>query len=654
MTRFHKKLFFILVLVLSSLTILFISYIVTTEGHIKTHEKNALIEQSENAFNQIVLLRHWNAQYGGVYVRSKKVNGEQLEPNKYLKDNTLKAANGETLIRINPAWMTRQLSEMPENTFLDFHITSLHPLNPDNRTDDFEKRGLLELEKRKKKKFYYEFDEKNDRFRFIGSLKVKKECLGCHAHQGYELGDTRGGISINLSLKHYNETKSMVNKKIILIVSFTVISLLIAIGLLGKVFVDSGHRARLNEELEKKVEEKTHDLRTQKEHLEIVLNTANSFILIAHGPKEFDVNKSFLDFFKCKTKEEFFEKHICICEFFVSINGIKPEKEKHTVNGIPWVEFLVKSDNLNNEVVIDLNGEKFYYNVQAVRLHSDTEKTLIVMHDVTALQQMNSRLEKLVNEETAKRVEQEKTLVQQAKMAEMGNMIGAITHQLKQPLNTILIAIDLLTEDIKDALTGSEPDKETEDEIEKSIDTIIHGVSHLNNTIDDFRDFFKPEKESRDFSLRELVIETNDLVNTQLKNNSIELIVSENDYPVHGYRNELKQVLLNLINNARDAIIENQKNTDNGPGGNRITIEITSNKNNVILSICDTGGGIPEHIMPDLFKEYVSTKGDQGTGIGLSISKMIVEKGFKGSIKGFNIESGACFEIQLPMVQPVV
>ena len=157
--------------------------------------KQKEVANVETHYSDLVMMRQWNAMNHGVYIDPKD---KSIKPNPYLKDNKLMAAGNKVLIKVNPAWMTRQISElanMRDDHF--FKITSLKPLNPANSADEFETEALQFFEKNKQQKHYYRFSEDYLHLDFMGSLVTTEACLSCHEKQGYKVGDIRGGIRIS-------------------------------------------------------------------------------------------------------------------------------------------------------------------------------------------------------------------------------------------------------------------------------------------------------------------------------------------------------------------------------------------------------------------------------------------------------------------------
>lgn len=251
---------------------------------------------------------------------------------------------------------------------------------------------------------------------------------------------------------------------------------------------------------------------------------------------------------------------------------------------------------------------------------------------------MNSELELRVKEEVHRRIENEQLLIQQSKMASMGEMMGAIAHQWKQPLNQL----SLLVDDLKEAYELGEID---EDYVSKCVVDAKNSISFMNQTIVDFRNFFKPAKQLEKFFPCEASMEVHRLVAARFHENNIRFITEEHEcFTSMGYPNEFKQVLLNIFTNSRDAIEE--KGINNG----YIHVVFEKDQNSGRIIIMDNGGGINPDYLPDrLFQIHETTKGDRGTGIGLHICKIIVETHMKGKIEAFNTEDGSEFIITLPL-----
>ena len=245
------------------------------------------------------------------------------------------------------------------------------------------------------------------------------------------------------------------------------------------------------------------------------------------------------------------------------------------------------------------------------------------------LNQLNENLEKLVEEKTKENITQLDLLQQQSKLASMGEMIGAIAHQWRQPLNELSIAIQNLKYDYEDGLV----DEKYVDEFIESSKKIIQFMS---TTIDNFRNFYRTDKTTELFDVKEAIETTVFLQQAQLDNNNIAIEIKGESFEVNSFKNEFQQVILNLINNAKDALIENK--IKNG----KITIEIKDKT----ITIKDNAGGIPTEIVDRIFEPYFTTKEEgKGTGMGLYMSKIIIESNIKAKLSVQNNQDGAEFRI---------
>ena len=227
-------------------------------------------------------------------------------------------------------------------------------------------------------------------------------------------------------------------------------------------------------------------------------------------------------------------------------------------------------------------------------------------------------------------------LINQSRLAAMGEMIGMIAHQWRQPISSIAMdannmLLDIALEDFNTT------------QAEKYANSITEQTQHLSHTIDDFRNFFKPDKVISEVNIREILDSTLSIVKDSLKNNNIKLTTSfETDKEVKAYPRELMQVFVNIINNSKDALRLNK------PVNAIISIRVYEDEKYINTQVCDNGGGIDVDILPKVFDPYFSTKDEKtGTGIGLYMSKMIIENHLAGTIEVYNNDDGACFRVRL-------
>lgn len=252
------------------------------------------------------------------------------------------------------------------------------------------------------------------------------------------------------------------------------------------------------------------------------------------------------------------------------------------------------------------------------------------------LEKLNLTMKDEIEREVKKFQEQERVMMQQSRLAAMGEMIGNIAHQWRQPLN----ALSLVINKIEVALSYN---KLTPEFIKDSISKANSIIQKMSQTIDDFRNFFKPNKEKQLFSLKEAIENVLYLLDGVFLSQNIKIIKNiDLDCQIWGYPNEFQQVLVAILSNAKDAIVAKYKKD-----GGVITISLEIIDNKVYLSIIDNGGGVPEEILPKIFDPYFTTKKESGTGIGLYMSKRIIEGSMGGSLNVTNTQDGACFEIVL-------
>ena len=256
----------LIVLLVLSFSIFIIKYINDTKNEYKVISENILFQQSSTLFNNIVTMRKWSSDHGAVYVKAH----EGIEPNPYLANNHTYTKDNELLIKINPAWMTRQLSEMSNKTEnYYFKITSLNPVNPVNTPDEFEKKALDDLEKNKDKKFYTNMEK--DKYNLLGSLKVEPSCLECHAHQNYKLGDVIGGLRVSVPIDNYTQNIEILESKTNFLFTITILTsfifIFIIIFTINSIYSREISITKLNKTLERKVSIRTKELRDANKKL---------------------------------------------------------------------------------------------------------------------------------------------------------------------------------------------------------------------------------------------------------------------------------------------------------------------------------------------------------------------------------------------------
>ncbi|MFV0482437.1 MAG: sensor histidine kinase [Campylobacteraceae bacterium] len=379
---------------------------------------------------------------------------------------------------------------------------------------------------------------------------------------------------------------------------------------------------------------------------------------------------------------EFSKYVIIISSIFISfialvfgsliIRGILKSLDKVKSGLDSFFLYLSKPRESKNKTIIELDTKDEFgimakaINKQVYNIQTSLEQDYALIHEATATVQdlkdgkfgkrllleassqrlntlknvmndMIDNLEHKIQEELQKRTNQEKLLVQQSKLASMGNMLGNIAHQWRQPLaeiNAILMEVETITK----------YDELTEEKLIQAIKSCYRVTEHMSNTISDFQNFFKPSKNKEYFSVEEACRKAVSIADASLKKHNILILFDVNrDSQILGYPNEFSHAILNIISNAKDAFIKNSFIQEK-----KIILNIKTGKKFTIIKIEDTAGGIKEDIIDKIFDPYFTTKhARQGTGIGLYMTKVIIENNMHGFIHVRNTDRGALFTIKI-------
>ena len=294
--------------------------------------------------------------------------------------------------------------------------------------------------------------------------------------------------------------------------------------------------------------------------------------------------------------------------------GIIKNKKKN--GGFYWVNVVISP-------IFNIFNKKIGYS--SVRID---------ISDAKKLEELNKTLENKIKKEIEKSRVKDKQLLQQSRLAQMGEMISMIAHQWRQPL----AAISSTSSTILLKAKLNKLDKELSIELASRINEYS---KHLSNTIEDFRNFFKVDKKQDSTNFDTIINATFNIVKPSLDNNKIKVITKLDSHSTFvSYANELKQVILNLIKNAEDILIEKEIKDP------KIIIKTYEKEGSYILEILDNAGGVPPEIMPKIFDPYFSTKSKKdGTGLGLYMSKIIVEDHCNGKLEVKNYDEGALFRV---------
>lgn len=386
-------------------------------------QKNTLIKQAQTHFSNQVNTREWGSSFGGIYVRAN----DTLEPNPYLADNTLKDINGQTLIKINPAWMTRQLSELSDRDDFNFRIVGIKPINPNNKTNKFEKRALEYLIKNDVSE-YYELRE-DTTFNYMGALVTTPSCIACHVEQNYKVGAIEGGISISLDTSNYDDITLYIKEKIFLLRIIITILLFSITILLHKQIKD-------NEELIDEVSDKGKEVLSTQILLQEVLDTDHSFLMVSKGKRLILANKTMLNFFNCNSLDEFVEKHVLLSNYFEEVE----DKVFLTayINNEHWISYLYREQN-NKEVRILLkkdNKDRYFKAHSRKKIIDNNEVYIIVFDEITKeLQKIRALTEEATKDPLTK-------LFNRGKFNDVLSKEISLAQTTVTPLSMIFLDID--------------------------------------------------------------------------------------------------------------------------------------------------------------------------------------------------------------------
>jgi len=295
------------------------------------------------------------------------------------------------------------------------------------------------------------------------------------------------------------------------------------------------------------------------------------------------------------------------------------------------VEFIAIRYDVTNEVFYKHKLQKKEKELE--ELNANLEKK--VQEKTKELKELNETLEKRVKEEILKNEQKQQVMFWQSRLASLGEMLANIAHQWRQPLTELNLTIFTLK---KYALNGNKKD------VEKFYDDSKKIIKNMSNTIDDFTNFFKPEKEKQPFKIAQSIEESLHILDKLITSEMITIRREFEDVEVLGISNELSQVIINLIKNSRDAFVHNSILI------REIYINVIKKDKVAIIEVKDNAGGIKNKNPYKIFEPYYTTKHTtQGTGLGLFMSKMICEQGFNGSIDVKSKKGITTFSIKIPL-----
>jgi len=367
-------------------------------------------------------------------------------------------------------------------------------------------------------------------------------------------------------------------------------------------------------------------LRRSNKKLNLLLNSTIDAIGIFKDGKLIEANDVFLELYGYNSFNEMKNKHV---SDFVHKDHHSFLKEQLNDSQKPYEMNLIKKDGTVFPALIrGTNIDDHTRISSAIDLSElkDTEKKL---------EELNQSLECRVKEEVEKNRKQQELMMQKNRLAQMGEMLNSIAHQWRQPLNNI-------NSDV--AVISSVLAKDTIDQkrLQSQIEKIENNTQYMSDTIEDFSNFFRPNKQKKAFMLCAAVKSALKLLAPRSKNIDIKLMHNK-EVKLYSFKEEYHQVIMIILNNTIDNF-ESKRTQDP-----KIDIVIAEDKHTTYLSICDNGGGIDEEKIDRIYDPYFTTKfADEGVGLGLYIAKMLIEDSMQGKLEAANKNEGVCFEISIP------
>ncbi|WP_027389766.1 ATP-binding protein [Chrysiogenes arsenatis] len=598
--------------------------------HINGVLEEQLRERGRAFFNEIVLVRQWVAKHGGVFVRERP----GVESNPFLEhihglDATLTSGNGVRYVMRNPALVTAEVSELAAlKGIFQFHMTSLSPLNPGNTPDSIEREALEAFRTGLKEFIHFERDTKRatlrqppmaqTSYRYIAPLPVEAECMRCHTE--YEVGDIRGALSITIPVDDVID--KMRTSHLLLIISGSGVILIMIILLLSASFP---FLRRVNDRYHI-TESLFQESRTK--YLSLFDNATDPIFVVepdedCTGCRLREVNRSLCQLLQLP-REELLELHLSrfVC------------KESREALRTTFHHLLAHPDE---PVLLNARLKRTDETCIDVEIHAHIVEYKNQRFIMATARDIRERLR--LDEE---RRYQEQMLIQQSKMAAMGEMLNNIAHQWRQPLTGLSLMLQDLRKNARKGVCNAQ-------EVEAVTEQGVAAINFLSQTINDFRMFLRPSKEKMLFDLDQTIMHVIPFIRPNIQSHGIQLRFSPDGKPkrTYGYPNELKQVVINILTNAKDAIIEARHNQQADLIG---IIEITceEHENHWKIIISNDGAAIPPHLHEKIFDNFYSTKGSEnGTGIGLYMSRTIIEKHMGGKLWVRNHNNRVEFIIEL-------
>lgn len=334
----------------------------------------------------------------------------------------------------------------------------------------------------------------------------------------------------------------------------------------------------------------------------------------------------------------------CICNDFLSDASTRPWHEKAKANGL--ISLASIALKLNAEVIGALTiyaGEKDFFKWQFTNLLKQMAADVSFALEGLEREAKRREAELALRMETTERLraveelhERDRLLLQQSRQAALGDVLGNIAHQWRQPLNALGLVIQELS-------LVHELGNFTKEHLDSTVTTAMDIIFRMSQTIDDFSNFYKPDREKRWFKVNQVVMKAVSLIEASFREYRITIdTIAGDNLEIKGFPNDYAQVLLNILVNSRDALLER------GIADPWVTVRARMEEGRSVVLVSDNAGGIKEDILERIFDLYYTTKeSGLGTGIGLFMAKIIIEKNMGGHLTVRNAGYGAEFRIEV-------
>lgn len=616
------------------ITTLFVIFITRIESQIDEQ----ILTKARAIYKNVVITRHWLADHDGVLVR--KMPG--MKPNLFLRHPELITNDGDTLLLRNPAMVTRELSELSQSMGGDFsyHMASEKYMNPENKPDAFETTALAYFQDTllyDNVKEYYRIEDRSGvkHFRYFAPLYTKENCLGCHAKQGYKLGDLCGGVSVLLNVEPILKAQqgNLIIFVTLAIISVTVLVILIFISIQKSII----NPLRIIEDSAQNIEEGNYKINLNIQSKDEIGHLARAFQSMSEKIQRYTERLKYSEE-KYRSLIENSLESIAVVD---SNGNIIESNSKMTVltqysnTELKRTNFFNLIDSENRQLfcseLLDVSGNDEHYETI---LHSRNDLSIPV--EVYSIKGFDfdemSDLSFVYVRDLSRRKQIEKYAIQTEKMFALGQLSSGIAHEIRNPLFALNNNIGFLNRHLKDEKTFKDIYPDLKD-----------SINRMHRIVSTILDYSKPHKpELRAIPINRIIEKSLTLMKKQFENSSIiiEKQLGENLPDVMADSHQMEQVCVNMVLNAKQAI---------GSKGT-VTIKTIKQNNKVHLIISDTGCGIAKEELDRIFNPFYSTFSN-GTGLGLSIVQKILEEHNAEHSIVSEPDYGTTFTIKLPIVK---